>query len=476
VTVLLPHIFDKSFTEIAAAFERANPGVTVKRSTGLLDEVVRDVTSGKEQPDVFLSIGEIELRPIRDAGMVLEGSGQVFARSTLVVLAPKGNPKGLTSLSDLTSDKVESIAVPSSDANSAGAAFTEALKNAGIWVKVQSKISPRPIPKDATALVEELTETDLAVTYSPCYLFGHADTCSAVSFVDPGLHSPIEGTAVMLKGSENPDLGRALIAFLTTDEAQDIWEKWGFTRVRPKSSKQASQSLLVYCGAGLRDAMDPIAEAYREETGVRVYFSYAGAGVLLTQIAFSKTGDLYMPGERFYLRQAEERGLILDTETVCYFKPVIAVQKGNPQAIQCIDDLAKPGLRVGLGDPKALAVGPVTQHILTRAGIADRVDKNVTFRGGCIPELANALRLQTIDASILWSTTAYQNREHVDMIEIPAQLNEVAVVPIGVLKHTGDPDAARRFMDFVVSPAAREIFRRHGYITDRPAGIPVAES
>lgn len=220
--------------------------------------------------------------------------------------------------------------------------------------------------------------------------------------------------------------------------------------------------------------MDPIGEVYRQKTGVRVDFAYGGAGTLLAQLAFSKIGDLYMPGELFYLQQAEQQGLILDKRTVCYFVPVLAVQKGNPKGLQSLQDLARPGLEVGLGDPEALAIGPTTQRILDRAGIREAVEKNVVFRAGCIPELANALKLKTIDAAILWDATAFQNREDVDVIEILKEWNELAVVLVGILRCAHDVEAARKFMEFLTSPEAQAIFQAHGYTTEKPAGLAMA--
>jgi ABC-type molybdate transport system substrate-binding protein len=101
------------------------------------------------------------------------------------------------------------------------------------------------------------------------------------------------------------------------------------------------------------------------------------------------------------------------------------------------------------------------------------VEKNVVFRAGCVPELANALKLKTIDAAILWDATAFQSRKDVDTIEIPAEWSEVAVVPIGVLRCARNVEAARQFMEFVASAEAQAIFRVHGYTTEKPAGLVV---
>ena len=55
--------------------------------------------------------------------------------------------------------------------------------------------------------------------------------------------------------------------------------------------------------------------------------------------------------------------------------------------------------------------------------------------------------------------------------KIPVERNEVAVVPLGVLRCARDVEVARRFMEYVVSREAQEIFRAHGYTPAMPEGL-----
>jgi len=471
LVVALPHVLDRAFTDLAAAFQKQHPDLVIEKKLDLIRQVIDQIQNNQVHPDVLLCIGEWELEPLKKADLLVPGSQQIFASTPLAVLVVKGNPLGLKSLQDLARPEVKTITIPDVTFNSAGHYFVEAMQNLGLWEKIRDKVVEKPNPKDATTLVEENKGADACVTYSSCYVFGHANTTHLLEFIPSNLHAPIRCPGVLLRGGANPEWGQKFLDFLRTEEAQDIWEKWGFIRAEPKPQESRGKSLLVPCGAGLKEAMDAIGEAYRQKTGVRVDFSYAGAGTLLAQLAFSKVGDLYMPGELFYLQQAEQQGLILDKRTVCYFVPVLAVQKGNPKGLRSLQDLARPGLEVGLGDPQALAVGLTTQRILERAGLREAVEKNVVFRAGCIPELANALKLKTIDAAILWDATAFQNREDVDVIEIPKEWNEVAIVPIGVLRCARDVEAARQFMEFLTSPEAQAIFRAHGFTTEKPVGL-----
>jgi molybdate transport system substrate-binding protein len=236
----------------------------------------------------------------------------------------------------------------------------------------------------------------------------------------------------------------------------------------------AKLSLEVPCGAGLQPAMDELGRMYFRRTGVRVDFAYAGAGMLLSGLMTTHRGDLYIPGEAFYVDQARKHGFIAEDHPMCYMTPVIAVRKGNPNRVTGLKDLARPGLRVAIGDPQAIAIGPMTERILKRAGIFDAVERNVCMKGACVPELANALATHSADAGIIWDVMAVQNEKFVDAMPIDPEYNEASEVLASRLTCSTHPEESKKLMAFLVSAEAAEVFHKYGYATTRPVGIRLA--
>jgi len=245
----------------------------------------------------------------------------------------------------------------------------------------------------------------------------------------------------------------------------------GVSRPNPADAKV---SLDVPCGAGLQPAMDELGRLYFERTGVRVDFAYAGAGMLLSTLMTTRRGDLYIPGEAFYVDQARKHGFIADDRPMCYMTPVIGVRKGNPEHVTDLQDLARPGLRVAIGDPEAIAIGPMTERILQRAGIFETVDRNIHMKAACVPELANALATHSADVGVIWDVMAFQNQKHLDSVPIEPKYNEASEVLVSRLTCSKQPDEAKKLMAFLISPEAAAIFHKHGYATERPEGIRLA--
>ena len=228
--------------------------------------------------------------------------------------------------------------------------------------------------------------------------------------------------------------------------------------------------LLLFSGAGLQPPVEELLSDFTAAEGVTVTVDYAGSEVLFSKIKVGARGDLYLPGDRRYVDTAEDAGLVASRTSVCWFVPTILVQTGNPKAIRGLGDLLRPEVRLGLGDPRACAIGRISRELLQKNGVAwEAVKPSVRFQSVTVNELAVHVRTGSLDAAIVWDAVAHQYAQHTDTIEIPTESNILSTVDLAVLKTSRHKELAQRFADFVNSPHGRDILRRHGYRVEAPA-------
>jgi molybdate transport system substrate-binding protein len=229
------------------------------------------------------------------------------------------------------------------------------------------------------------------------------------------------------------------------------------------------QELLLYCGAGIRPPVEELTETFRREHGVKIVTDYAGSEVLLSKIKLTHKGDLYMPGDKHYVQQAAKEGMIHSSRNVCYFVPTILVQNGNPKEIQSLEDLLKPGLKLGLGDVKACAIGRKTRQIFAKNNIPwNEVEKNLKFQSQTVNELGMQIQAGSLDAVIVWDAIARYYTEYGQEVPIPAWRNVISTVDIGILTFTRNRTLAEKFVDFTTSDRGQAIFKKHLYTVDAP--------
>jgi len=238
---------------------------------------------------------------------------------------------------------------------------------------------------------------------------------------------------------------------------------------KPEESGSAAKELLLYCGAGIRPPVQQIAEAFEREHGVEIVTDYAGSEVLISKIKLARRGDLYMPGDKHYVELAAQEGLILSQQSVCYFVPTILVRKGNPESINGLRDLLADGLKLGLGDAKACAIGRKTKQIFAKNNIASEdVEKNVAFQSLTVNELGMQIQAGSLDAVIVWDAIARYYSKHGTEVPIPVEENVISTVNIGILSFTKDRSLAEEFVKFAVSQRGQDIFKQHNYRTNPP--------
>jgi molybdate transport system substrate-binding protein len=230
-----------------------------------------------------------------------------------------------------------------------------------------------------------------------------------------------------------------------------------------------NKELTLYCGAGIRPPVEQIVEAFSAKYNVNINTDYAGSETLLSKLTLSGIGDLYLPGDSYYVNQASERGMIIGRKPVFFFIPCILVQKGNPKGINTVQDLLKPGVRVGLGDPKACAIGRLTKKILTKNNIEwSELQSNLKFKSLTVNELGIQIQAGSLDAVLVWDAVAEYYDRYGDKIKIDPAKNIISSVDIGILEFTKNEKMSRRFVEFLTSEQASNIFKKHNYTVQKP--------
>ncbi|MBN1322555.1 MAG: molybdate ABC transporter substrate-binding protein [Methanotrichaceae archaeon] len=229
------------------------------------------------------------------------------------------------------------------------------------------------------------------------------------------------------------------------------------------SVSAAEDSLLVYCGAGLREPMEAISDIFEEREEVEIQYTFGGSAQLLSQIELYQTGDLYMPGARSYIESAIVKGFVDEATDVVYHVPCIITPKGNPAGIESIEDLAKPDVSVVLGDPEGPAIGKNSKNMLESLGIWEEVERNVIAFSGTANELLVYISMGQADAAIDWEDL--YNPDTMEKVEISQEINEIDIVPIGTLAFSEKKEIALEFMNFVASDEGKAVFADYGFAT-----------
>ena len=232
----------------------------------------------------------------------------------------------------------------------------------------------------------------------------------------------------------------------------------------------SSGSLLIFAGAASKPPAEEVAKIYKQKMIVEVQVTFGGSGFVLSQMKLARKGDVYFPGSSDFMEKAKRDGLVFpDTERiVAYLIPAINVQKGNPRRIQSLKDLLKPGLRLAIADPESVCVGAYAVEVVEKNFNPQErrlFRKNLATTVESCEKTANIISLKGVDAVIGWEVFQHWDSERIETVFLkPEEVPRIGYIPAAVSRFTGDRPLAEEFINFLISPESKAIFKRHGYL------------
>ena len=405
--------------------------------------------------DLFLPADDSYLDQARAKNLIDEALP--LARMRAVIAVPKGNPKQFKTLDDLLAEGVR-IVQANPEATAIGKLTHEALSRAGTWDRLAARTVALKTTVNEVANDMKVGTADAGIVWD--VVLTPMPELEAVRL--PELDAIVANVSIaVLKSSQQPQRALHFARYVqAADKGLKKYREFGFEPVAG-DAWSVYPELTVYAGAMLRPAIDRTIRDFEQREGVRVTRVYNGCGVLVAQMKAGQTPDAYFACDREFMQQVAE--LFPSPENVAQNELVILVQKGNPKGIKSLKDLAKPGLRVGVGHEKQCAMGWLTQKTLKAEKVETAVMENVTVQSPSGDMLVNQMRAGSLDAAVAYLSNAAGASEFLDAVRIKGLPCSVATQPFAVAKSTEHRQLATRLLERLKSAESRQRFLDEGF-------------
>ena len=212
-----------AFADIGKEFEKSKPGTKVLFNFSASGQLLQQLSRGAPV-DVFASADQQTMDKAEKQSITVRGTRENFVRNKLVVVVPAHSKVDIANLDGLGSAEVKRIALANPDSVPVGSYAKQALEAAGSWDKLRDKyISTTNVRQslDYTAR----GEVDAGFVYLTDALL--MPNRVRIAFEVP-LATEILYPIAAVKGNGNENGAREFIAYLKTDTAQKILQKYGF--------------------------------------------------------------------------------------------------------------------------------------------------------------------------------------------------------------------------------------------------------
>lgn len=209
--------------EISPIFETAHPEIKLTFNFGSSGSLQKQIEQGAPA-DLFLSAADKNMQELIDNNYILEGYSKQLLTNELVLITGKDEKVDISSEADLTNSEIKVIAIGIPESVPAGSYAKEALENLALYDTLLPKLVQA---KDVRQVLQyvETGNADAGFVYKTDAI--DADV-NIVHAVDSSLYTPIVYPMGIVATSKHQEEAKTFYEFLSTDEAQSIFESYGF--------------------------------------------------------------------------------------------------------------------------------------------------------------------------------------------------------------------------------------------------------
>jgi len=227
------------------------------------------------------------------------------------------------------------------------------------------------------------------------------------------------------------------------------------------------RDVLVSAAVSLTEALQRIAPLYEAQSGEKVVLNLGASNILARQIRGGARVDVFVSADEAQM-DLVAADIVPGTRVELLSNQLaIAVPDDRAGTIRSPRDLVDAAVRrVAIGDPAAVPAGVYAQRYLERAGLWTQLQPKLAPSGSVRLALA-AVENGAADAAIVYRTDVASASRVRTAFVVPVADGPRIVYPAAALRTGPNPDGARRFLAFLQTPAAGEVFAKAGFTTLR---------
>ena len=216
--------------EIKPIYEQNYPRTEIIYNFASSGSLERQIEQGAPV-DVFISAAKSKMDILEKEDLLLTATRQDLLTNQIVLITPLGNNKNqlkLKDFQDLTTEKIDKIALGEPKSVPAGKYAQEVLTS----FKIADRVNDQAVyGKDVRQVLNYVAtgNVDAGIVYRTDAQV--ADNVEIAAIAPETSHSPVIYPIAVIKDSDRPEAAVKLVEFLTTSEAQTVFEEYGFELV-----------------------------------------------------------------------------------------------------------------------------------------------------------------------------------------------------------------------------------------------------
>lgn len=250
----------------------------------------------------------------------------------------------------------------------------------------------------------------------------------------------------------------------TSNDSSSTSKESSSTESTETSSTEPSAELTISAAASLKEAMAELEPIFKEANpNISLVFNFGASGSLQQQIEQGAPADLFISAGQSQMKALAEKDLILDSTQKDLVKNELVLVGPKDTTITSVDDLKSDKVtKIASGEPTSVPAGKYADEVFTKLGIKDDIQSKLVFAKD-VKEVLAWSTSGNADVGFVYLSDALSSDSAKIIETVSEDLHSPITYPVGVIKSTKNPDAAKKFEDFLFTDKAKEVFEKYGY-------------
>jgi molybdate transport system substrate-binding protein len=225
-----------------------------------------------------------------------------------------------------------------------------------------------------------------------------------------------------------------------------------------------SADLTVSAAASLTQAFQEIGPQFESQNPeTKVKFNFGASGALMQQIANGAPVDVFASADTDTMDKAVDKGVVAtDVKIFTTNKLVLIFPIQSKASLQQLADLKKPEFRrLAMGTPASVPAGHYAQDTLEKAGLWLEL-KQKMINTANVRQALDYVSRDEVDAGFVYASDAQLMQDKVK-VALQVQTPTPIQYPIAKVVGSTQQSAAKKFIDFLQTPKAQAILKKHGF-------------
>jgi len=220
----------------------------------------------------------------------------------------------------------------------------------------------------------------------------------------------------------------------------------------------------VAAAISMKESLTRIGGEFTRQTGEKVNLAFGSSGQLTTQIEAGAEIDLFISAANAQVDDLikNETADATTRTVVARNELVLIVPAGAVSKVTDLNDLPN-ARRIAIGEPKTVPAGQYAKQTLASLKIIDAVQEKLIY-GSNVRQVLDLVIRNEVDAGIVYLTDANQAGDTVKIIATAnPTMHEPLEYPAVIIKNAAHVAEAKKFLTFLQSDAAQEVFVAVGF-------------